>query len=266
MINCKKIIKYLVYAVVVYLLLTFVPKNKLSMEDKLVILAITVVSGFIVDFIRPRKEGFANNATSLYYTSGNTNIAHDPPNVTPSLSSTNERFNTPSNHSSVSSQKILDYLLSNDVVKQMILNNDDLRNIIDDPDISSYSKISTIYKNVNNLSGEQQQEIAQHVNGNKSNTSSHNILNNLLQNNVVKNVINNNSNLQSEINNSSISSYDKVASIYGALTDEPEDVQYQASSEILQQQQVAQQQVAQQQVAQQVAQQQARQQEAQQQQ
>ena len=61
MINFGNIIKYLVYGIIVYLLLTYVPKQKLRFEDVLVSTIVIIMSVIMLDFIRLKTknvEGF----------------------------------------------------------------------------------------------------------------------------------------------------------------------------------------------------------------
>lgn len=63
MIDSTEIIKYLVYGIVVYLLLTFVPKNKLVLEDKLICTAVVIISVIGLSVIKTKntQEHFDNS-------------------------------------------------------------------------------------------------------------------------------------------------------------------------------------------------------------
>jgi hypothetical protein len=69
MIDSTEIIKYLVYGIVVYLLLTFIPKNKLVLEDKLICTAVVIISVIGLSVIKTKKQEHFDNTTTTPTTS-----------------------------------------------------------------------------------------------------------------------------------------------------------------------------------------------------
>ena len=64
MIDSTEIIKYLVYGIVVYLLFTFIPKNKLVLEDKLICTAVVIISVIGLSVIKTKKQEHFDSTTT----------------------------------------------------------------------------------------------------------------------------------------------------------------------------------------------------------
>ena len=76
MINILKYLKYLVYGISVYLLISFIPRIKLPTSDKVVVASILMISFTLLDILLPKKKLMVENydkcnTASVKFPSGN---------------------------------------------------------------------------------------------------------------------------------------------------------------------------------------------------